>query len=55
MVNGENEVIQITTLDPLGWEVEMNISQTSIANLEIKWILNSINRQDCYSPRVVLI
>ncbi|WP_296316947.1 immunity 53 family protein [Winogradskyella sp. UBA3174] len=46
------EVIQITTLDSPGWEVEIDISKTSIANLEIKWILNEINRQDWYGVKV---
>lgn len=48
----KDEVIQITTLDAPGWEVEIDISKTSIANLEIKWILNEINRQDWYGVKV---
>lgn len=48
----KGEVIQITTLDTPGWEVEIDISKTSIANLEIKWILNEINRQDWYGVKV---
>lgn len=48
----KDEVIQITTLDTPGWEVEIDISKTSIANLEIKWILNEINRQDWYGVKV---
>ena len=34
------------------WEIEIDISKTSIANLEIKWILNEINRQDWYGVKV---
>lgn len=48
----KDEVIQITTLPTPGWEVEIDISKTSIANLEIKWILNEINRQDWYGVKV---
>lgn len=48
----KDEVIQITTLAAPGWEVEIDISKTSIANLEIKWILNEINRQDWYGVKV---
>ena len=48
----KTEVIQITTLDNPGREVEIDISKTSIANLEIKWILNEINRQDWYGVKV---
>ena len=48
----KGEVIQITTLDTPGWEVEIDISKTSVANLEIKWILNEINRQDWYGVKV---
>ncbi|OZV66877.1 immunity 53 family protein [Winogradskyella aurantia] len=48
----KNDIIQITTLDHPGWEVEIDISKTSVANLEIKWILNEINRQDWYGVKV---
>ncbi|MDB9720391.1 immunity 53 family protein [Winogradskyella sp.] len=48
----KDEVIQITTLATPGWEVEIDISNTSLANLEIKWILNEINRQDWYGVKV---
>ncbi|EDP72128.1 hypothetical protein FBALC1_13542 [Flavobacteriales bacterium ALC-1] len=48
----KDEVIQITTLAAPGWEVEIDISRTSIANLEIKWILNEINRHDWYGVKV---
>jgi len=48
----KDEVIQITTLATQGWEVEIDISKTSIANLEITWILNEINRQDWYGVKV---
>ncbi|MFD1063855.1 immunity 53 family protein [Winogradskyella litorisediminis] len=48
----KDEVIQITNLANPGWEVEIDISKTSIANLEIKWILNEINRKDWYGVKV---
>jgi hypothetical protein len=32
--------MQITTLENLGWDVEIDISNTSIANLQVEWILN---------------
>lgn len=49
----KGDAIQITTLDnPLGWDVEIDISNTSIANLEIKWILNENSKQDWYGVKI---
>lgn len=53
--NGEwekGEAIQITTLDNPGWEVEIDISNTSIANINIKWILNESGPQDWYGVKI---
>lgn len=44
--------IQITTLDNPGWEVEIDISNTSIANMNIGWILNEKNAQDWYGVKI---
>ncbi len=46
------EVIQITTLDNPGWEIEINISNTSIANTTINWILNENDKQDWYGVKI---
>jgi hypothetical protein len=48
----KNEIIQITTLDNPGWEVEIDISKTSIANLEVKWILNENSKHDWYGVKI---
>jgi hypothetical protein len=48
--NGEG--IQITTLDNPGWEVEIDISKTSIANISINWILNENGKQDWYGVKI---
>ncbi|MDN3492690.1 immunity 53 family protein [Winogradskyella bathintestinalis] len=49
----KGDAIQITTLDdPLGWDVEIDISNTSIANLDIKWILNENGKQDWYGVKI---
>lgn len=53
--NGEWEHhggIQITTLDNPGWDVEIDISNTSIANLTIEWILNENGAQDWYGVKI---
>ncbi len=46
------EVIQITTLDNPGWEIEIDISNTSIANTNINWILNENGKQDWYGVKI---
>lgn len=46
------EAIQINTLDNPGWEVEVDISNTSIANIDIKWILNENGPQDWYGVKI---
>ena len=48
----KNEIIQITNIDNPGWEVEINIAKTSVANLEVKWILNEISKQDWYGVKI---
>ena len=48
----QGEVIQITTLSNPGWEVEIDISKTSIANLNLKWILNENGKQDWYGVKI---
>jgi hypothetical protein len=53
--NGEwekGEVIQITTLRKPGWELEIDISNTSIADINIKWILNESSAQDWYGVKI---
>ncbi len=44
--------IQITTLDKPGWEVEIDISNTSIANIHLDWILNEKSKHDWYGVKV---
>jgi len=44
--------IQITTLDNPGWELEIDISNTSIANIYIEWILNEKSAQDWYGVKI---
>jgi hypothetical protein len=46
------EVIQITTLDNPGWEIEIDISKTSIANMDLKWILNENGRKDWHGVKI---
>lgn len=46
------EGIQITTLDNPGWEVEIDISKTSIANLNLKSILNEKGKNDWYGVKI---
>mgnify|MGYP003630527271 CR=1 FL=1 len=46
------EVIQITTIDNPGWEVEIDISNTSIATMELDWILNETSKQDWYGVKI---
>lgn len=48
----KSEVIQITTIDNPGWEVEIDISNTSIANTTINWILNENDKQDWYGVKI---
>ncbi len=48
----QGEGIQITTLDNPGWEVEIDISNTSIANINIEWILNEKSAQDWYGVKI---
>lgn len=44
--------IQITTIDNPGWDVEIDISNTSIANIHVPWILNEKNTQDWYGVKI---
>ena len=44
--------IQITTLENPGWDVEIDISNTSIAKIEIPWILNENSKQDWYGVKI---
>ena len=46
------EAIQITTLENPGWEIEGDISKTSIANIDLEWILNENGPQDWYGVKV---
>ena len=48
----KNEIIQITNIDNPGWEVEIDISKTSIAKLKVKWILNENGKQDWYGVKI---
>ena len=48
----KTEIIQITNIDNPGWEVEIDISKTSIAKLEVKWILNENGKQDWYGVKI---
>ena len=48
----QGEAIQITTLDNPGWEVEIDVSNTSLATLKIPWILNENNKQDWYGVKI---
>ena len=40
--------IQITSTDNPGWEVEIDISKTSVANLTLDRILNENGKEDWY-------
>jgi len=44
--------IQIITLDNPGWEIEIDISKTSIANLEVPMVLNEISKNDWYGVKI---
>jgi len=46
------EGIQITTLENPGWEVEIDISNTSIADVNISWILNENSAHDWYGVKI---
>ena len=46
------EAIQINTLDTPGWEVEIDISNTSMVNMHINWILNENGKQDWYGVKI---
>ena len=46
------EVILINTTENPGWEVEIDISNTSIANMNINWILNENGAQDWYGVKI---
>jgi hypothetical protein len=49
----KGDAIQITNIDsPAGWDVEIDISKTSIANLDIKWVLNENGKQDWYGVKI---
>lgn len=44
--------IQITTLDNPGWDIEIDISKTSVANMNLKWILNQKGKHDWYGVKI---
>ena len=44
--------IQITTLENPGWDVEIDISNTSMANIEIKGVLNETSKDDWYAVKI---
>lgn len=44
--------IQITTSEVPGWEVEIDLSKTSLANFNLDWILNENSKQDWYGVKV---
>ena len=48
----KGEGIQITTLDNPGWEVEIDISNTSVANLNLRPIHNQKGAQDWYGVKI---
>lgn len=48
----KGEVIQITNLDNPGWEVEIDVSNTSLATFTIPWILNENSKQDWYGVKI---
>ena len=47
------EVIQITTIDNPGWEVEIDISNTSIATMNLEWILNEKSKDDWHGVKIM--
>lgn len=48
----QGEVIQITNLGNPGWEVEIDVSNTSLATITIPWILNENSKQDWYGVKI---
>lgn len=48
----KGEAIQIITIDNPGWEVEIDISTTSIASINLEWILNETSPQDWYGVKI---
>ena len=44
--------IQITTSEVPGWEVEIDLSKTSLASFNLDWILNENSKQDWYGVKV---
>jgi hypothetical protein len=44
--------IHITTLDKPGWEVMIDISKTSVANIHIDWVLNEASKEDWYGVKI---
>lgn len=48
----QGEVIQITNLDNPGWEVEIDVSNTSLAAITIPWILNENHKHDWYGVKI---
>ncbi|WP_055448852.1 immunity 53 family protein [Lacinutrix mariniflava] len=44
--------IHISTLDNPGWDVEIDLSNTSLKNIEIPRILNENSKQDWYSVKI---
>ncbi len=48
----QGEGILINTLENPGWEVEIDISNTSIANIDLSWILNENGKHDWYGVKI---
>lgn len=46
------EGIQITTTQTPGWEVEIDISKTSVGNMNLKGILNEKSKNDWYGVKI---
>lgn len=48
----KGEGVQITTSDIPGWEVEIDLSNTSLASFNLDWILNENSKQDWYGVKI---
>jgi len=48
----QGDGIQITTTEKPGWDVEIDISNTSLANMHIPWILNETSTHDWYGVKI---
>ena len=44
--------IQITSTNNPGWELEIDLSNTSLANITIDWILNEKSSEDWYGVKI---